>query len=63
MRGRKGITLVDVARACVSLKKQNRRMGPTNVRLELGRGSMTTISNHLKRLAFQEPKVDKSLRR
>lgn len=54
MAGRPGITLVDVARACVSLKLQRRSLGPSNVRLELGRGSMTTISRHLQRLALQE---------
>lgn len=54
MAGRPGITVVDVARACVSLNRQRRRLGPSNVRLELGRGSMTTISRHLRRLAFRK---------
>lgn len=53
MAGRPGITIVDVARACVALRQRNRRLGPTNVRLELGKGSMTTISRHLQRLAFR----------
>ncbi|QKL60734.1 DNA-binding protein [Ralstonia solanacearum] len=54
MAGRPGITLVDVVRACVALKQQGRRLGPSNVRLELGRGSMTTISRHLQRLALRD---------
>jgi hypothetical protein len=41
--GRKGITAADFACACVALRKQRRRLGPTNVRLELGRGSYRTI--------------------
>jgi hypothetical protein len=53
MAGRPGITIVDVARACIALKQKSRRLGPTNVRLELGKGSMTTISRHLQRLAFR----------
>ncbi|WP_196304057.1 DNA-binding protein [Ralstonia solanacearum] len=44
----------DVVRACVSLRQQGRRLGPSNVRLELGRGSMTTISRHLRRLALRD---------
>ena len=51
MAGRPGVTLVDVVRACVVLVQQKRRVGPSNVRAELGRGSMTTISLHLRRLA------------
>ncbi len=62
MRGRKGITLVDVVRACISLRKQHRRLGPSNVRLELGRGSMTTISNHLKTLALRDIQKESRLR-
>ncbi|WP_162252956.1 DNA-binding protein [Massilia sp. Root133] len=54
MAGRPGITIVDVARACVALSRQKRRIGPSNVRLELGRGSMTTISRHLHRLAIRD---------
>ena len=50
--GRKGITKSDVVRAYVALIKQGRVLGPTNVRLELGRGSYSTISAHLKALAF-----------
>ncbi|MBK4736796.1 DNA-binding protein [Noviherbaspirillum pedocola] len=54
MVGRKGITLVDVARACLALMRQRRRVSPCNLRLELGRGSMTTISRHLRRLALRD---------
>lgn len=52
--GRHGITLVDVVRACLALRKQGRKIGPNNIRLELGRGSMTTISGHLRRLALRD---------
>ncbi|MBA9859711.1 plasmid replication DNA-binding protein KfrA [Ralstonia sp. 151470066-2] len=54
MAGRPGVTLVDVVRACVVLVQQKRRVGPSNVRAELGRGSMTTISLHLRRLALRD---------
>ncbi|MDR7297058.1 hypothetical protein J2X16_002405 [Pelomonas aquatica] len=50
--GRKGISLVDVIRATVSLRKQGRIAGPFNLRLELGRGSYATIGRHLRRLAL-----------
>ena len=46
------LTLVDVARACVSLHKQRRTFGPINLRLELGRGSYRDISRYLRRLAL-----------
>lgn len=51
--GRKGITSDDVIRAYVALLKQGRKPGPTNLRLELGRGSYTTISQHVRRLALR----------
>jgi hypothetical protein len=50
--GRPGIGLHDVARACVSLHRQRRTFGPTNIRLELGTGSYSTIVRHLDRLAL-----------
>lgn len=50
--GRPGLTDIDVARACVSLLKQRRVVTPTNLRLELGRGSYSTITRHLRRLAI-----------
>lgn len=56
MKGRKGITQVDVVRACVALMKKGRQFGPSNVRMELGRGSMTTITKHLRRLALHDPR-------
>ncbi len=49
---RKGITLVDVILAVISLREQGRRPTPTNVRLELGRGSYSTITRLLRRLAL-----------
>jgi hypothetical protein len=54
MRGRRGITAADVVRACVSLRKQRRRIGPKNVRLELGTGSYGTIVKYLRLLAFRD---------
>lgn len=52
--GRKGITSADVVQAYVALLKQGRKPGPTNLRRELGRGSYTTISQHLQRLALRQ---------
>ncbi|WP_432258016.1 DNA-binding protein [Cupriavidus sp. TMH.W2] len=54
MTGRKGITQVDVVRACVALMKRGRRPAARNIRLELGKGSMTTIHQHLRRLALRD---------
>ena len=51
--GRRGITAVDVVRAYVALLKQGRAPGPQNLRLELGRGSYTTIAKHVERLALR----------
>ena len=51
--GRPGITAVDVVRAYVSLLKQRRVPGPANLRLELARGSYTTIAQHVNRLALR----------
>ncbi len=51
--GRPGITAVDVVRAYVALLKQGRRPGPQNLRLELQRGSYSTITKHLQRLALR----------
>lgn len=47
-----GITFDDVVVACVTLKKQKRPIGPCNVRIVLGTGSMTTICKHLRYLAL-----------
>src|ERR1700752_4337993 len=54
MRGRRGITAADVVRACVSLRRQRRRIGPKNVRLELETGSYGTIVRYLRLLAFRD---------
>jgi hypothetical protein len=51
-RGRPGITREDVERACEQLKAQGRFPGPTNVRLELGRGSLESITKHLRALGY-----------
>lgn len=51
-RGRPGVTLEDVRQACEALKAQGRKVGPTNVRLELGRGSFETIGKHLRALGY-----------
>lgn len=51
--GRHGITTVDVVRAYVALLKQGRLPGPQNLRLELARGSYTTIAKHVERLALR----------
>ena len=56
-RGRPGITREDVERAVQALHEQGRRVGPTNVRLELGgRGSRTTITAHLRVLGLSAQK-------
>jgi hypothetical protein len=51
-RGRPGITLEDVMEAVQSLRRQGRRVGPVNVRLELGRGGYGTITEHLRTLGL-----------
>ncbi|GAB3630347.1 hypothetical protein PTE30175_03581 [Pandoraea terrae] len=50
--GRPGITVQDVQRACEALRKQGRTIGPTNIRLELGRGSYSTIIRALRNLGL-----------
>lgn len=52
-RGRPGLTLEEVARACEALKNQGRVVGPTNVRLEIGRGSFATITRCLRELGYE----------
>jgi len=54
--GRKGITQVDVLQAYIALLKQRRTPGPQNLRLELGRGSYSTIAKHVERLALKNPR-------
>lgn len=50
--GRPGITLEDVRLAADNLTRQGRIIGPTNIRLELGRGSFNTIQRHLRALGI-----------
>lgn len=50
--GRPGVTLDDVRAACRALHEQGRTIGPTNVRLELGRGGYGTITRHLHTLGY-----------
>lgn len=52
--GRPGITLDDVRLACERLMHQERRVGPVNVRLEIGTGSYSTIQRHLRTLGYAE---------
>jgi len=52
-RGRKGITQEDVRKACNTLNAQGRRIGPTNVRLELGTGSYGTIVRMLVEIGYE----------
>ena len=49
---RPGISSADVVRAYVALRRSRRRPSLLNLRLELGRGSFTTIAQRLERLAF-----------
>lgn len=50
--GRPGITVDDVRRACEAPQQQRRPIRPVNVRLELGRGSYSTIIRALRRLGL-----------
>lgn len=54
-RGRPGVTLEEVRAACERLDQQRRSTGPKNTRIELGRGSYTTILNHLRALGRAPP--------
>lgn len=55
-RGRPGITIQDVEKAVTALRAQGRSIGQTNVRLELGRGSRTTITEFLRELGLSKPR-------
>ena len=57
--GRPGITLIDVEHACEALIREGRKVGPQNVRLELGRGSYTTIVNFLRLLGYSSPEKNR----
>lgn len=52
--GRKGVTPAEVVAACVQLKRQRRAVGLRNLRLELARGSYSTIAKRLRQLALVE---------
>lgn len=56
--GRRGIGPADVVRACVALKRQRRSVDLRNLRLELARGSYSTIAKYLRQLALVEIKED-----
>lgn len=51
-RGRPGISRGDVEAAVAALLQQQRNPGPVNVRLEIGRGSYSTIIRHLRDIAL-----------
>lgn len=51
-RGRPGVQLEEVREAAVQLLLEKRFVGPVNIRLELGRGSYTTIQRHLRELGL-----------
>ncbi|KAA8769420.1 DNA-binding protein [Burkholderia pseudomallei] len=57
--GRPGITLEDVKRACEALRQQGRPVGPVNIRLELGRGSYSTIIRAMRTLGLAPPREAK----
>ncbi|WP_459190558.1 DNA-binding protein [Ralstonia pseudosolanacearum] len=57
--GRPGITVEDVRRACEALQQQGRSIGPVNVRLELGRGSYSTIIRALRTLGLTQAREPK----
>lgn len=50
--GLPGVQRVDVVRAYVALMKQGREPTLCNLRLELGRGSYSTIAAHLQALCL-----------
>jgi hypothetical protein len=51
--GRVGIIPSDTVRAYIALRKQNRAPTLVNLRLELGRGSYSTLQKHLRMLALR----------
>lgn len=53
---RPGISKADVVQAYVALLKQKRKPTLVNVRLELGRGSYSTIGAHLRALSLVDPR-------
>ena len=61
--GRKGITSVDVLRAYIALLEEGRLPGPSNLRLQLGTGSYTTIAQHIQRFAVRHSHLRPVVRR
>jgi hypothetical protein len=55
--GRPGISKVEVVRAYVSLMRQGREPSLQNLRLEIGRGSFSTIAAHVASLALAQKGV------
>lgn len=51
---RTGITPIDTVRAYIALRKQNREPTLVNLRLELGKGSYSTLQKHMRMLAFRQ---------
>lgn len=49
---RPGITGADVVRAVIALKRQGRDPSIVNLRLEIGKGSYSTIADRLESLAL-----------
>lgn len=54
--GRPGVSKADVVQAYVALLKQKRQPTLVNVRLEIGRGSYSTIGAHLRSLQLVRPR-------
>lgn len=57
------LSMADVARAYIALKRQRRQPTLLNLRLELGRGSYSTIAVFLERLQFVGEHGDRYRRR
>lgn len=60
--GRPGITVSDVARAYQALREQGRPIGPVNIRLELGRGSFSTIVRGMRELGLASSRSPRKTR-
>lgn len=56
--GRPGVSKTDVVQAYVALLKQKRQPTLVNVRLEIGRGSYSTIGAHLRSLQLVKPRTN-----
>lgn len=53
--GRPGVSKAEVVQAYVALLKQKREPSLLNLRLQLGRGSYSTIAAHVASLKLQRP--------